>query len=78
MQVALSELKTNIGKYIDLANTTDIVITRDGKPTAKIIRFDKEPRHLKPVPAQVTSIEQLFGTLPHVEDDDIRAERLNR
>ena len=79
MQVALSDLKVNVGKYVDLAETVDVVITKYGKPAAKIIRFDKEPWYAKKMPEQVTSVEQLFGTLPSdVDLDDIRAERLSK
>ena len=41
MQIVLSDLKVNVGKYVDLANTEDAVITKYGKPAAKIIRFEK-------------------------------------
>lgn len=79
MQIALSDLKINVGKYIDLAETEDVVITKYGKPAAKIVRFDKEPWYLKKMPDRVTSVEQLFGTLPgDVDLDDIRAERLSK
>ena len=79
MQVPLSDLKINVGKYVDLANSEDVVITKYGKPTAKIIRFDKEPWYLKKVPEKVTDIEQLFGTLPDdIEYDDVRMERLTK
>jgi len=79
MQVPLSDLKVNVGKYVDLAETTDIIITKYGKPAAKIIRFDKEPWYLKKIPEQVTSIEQLFGTLPSdIDSEDIKAERLSK
>ena len=47
MQIALSDLKINVGKYVDLADTEDVVITKYGKPAAKIIRFDKEPWYMK-------------------------------
>jgi prevent-host-death family protein len=77
MQVALSDLKINVGRYVDLAETEDVIITKYGKPAAKIVRFDKEPWYLKRMPEEVTSIEQLFGTLPDdIDLDDIRAERL--
>jgi len=79
MQIALSELKTNVGKYVDLAETQDVIITKYGSPVAKIIRFDKEPWYLKKMPETVTSVEQLFGTLPSdVDLDDIKAERLSK
>ena len=77
MQIALSDLKLNVGKYVDLADTEDIIITKYGKPAAKIIRFDKEPWYLKKMPEKVTSVEQLFGTLPNdIDLDDVRTERL--
>ena len=79
MQVALTELKLNIGKYVDLAETMDVIITKYGKPAAKIVRFDKEPWYMKKMPEQITSIDQLFGTLPDdIDADDIRIERLSR
>jgi prevent-host-death family protein len=79
MQVALSDLKINVGKYVDLAEKEDVIVTKYGKPAAKIIRFDKEPWYAKKLPERLTDIEQLFGTLPSdVNLDDIRAERLSR
>jgi prevent-host-death family protein len=79
MQVALTDLKVNVGKYVDLAETEDVVITKYGKPTAKIIRFDKEPWYLKRMPETITSVEQLFGTLPgDVDLEDIKTERLSQ
>jgi antitoxin (DNA-binding transcriptional repressor) of toxin-antitoxin stability system len=77
MQVPLSDLKGNVGKYIDLAQTEDIIVIKQGKPAAKITRFDNEPWRLKKLPDKITSIEQLFGTLPFAPDlDKARMERL--
>ena len=79
MQVALADLKINVGKYVELAENEDVIITKYGKPTAKIVRYDKEPWYLKKIPEKVTSIEQLFGTLPDdIDLDDVRAERLSQ
>ena len=79
MQIALSDLKVNVGKYVDLADTEDVIITKYGKPTAKIVRFDKEPWYMKKVPEKITDVEQLFGTLPNdIDLDDVRMERLTR
>ena len=79
MQIALSDLKINVGKYIDLADEEDIIITKYGKPAAKIVRFDKVPWYLREVPEKITSIEQLFGTLPgDIDLDDVRTERLTK
>ena len=79
MLVALSDLKVNVGKYVDLAVTEDIIITKYGKPAAKIIRYDKEPWYLKKLPEKITSIDSLFGTLPNdIDLDDVRIERLTK
>jgi len=69
MQVALSDLKINVGKYVDLAEKEDVIITKYGKPAAKIVRYDKEPWYMKRLPEKITSVESLFGTIP----DDIEA-----
>jgi len=79
MMVALSDLKVNVGKYVDLAETEDVIITKYGKPAAKIIRFNKEPWYTKGIPEKVTSIEQLFGTLPDdIDLDDVKMARLTQ
>lgn len=64
MIVSLSDLKVNVGRYVDLAETEDVVITKYGKPVAKIIGISKAPQRTKRIPSKITSIEQLFGTLP--------------
>jgi len=50
MLLKLSDLKVNVGKYVDLADTEDIIITKYEKPVVKIIRYDKEPWYLKKSP----------------------------
>ena len=78
MEIALSDLKINVGKYVDLADEQDVIITKYGKPVAKIIRYDKEPWYSKKIPEKVTSVEQLFGTLPSdISFDDVKARRLH-
>jgi prevent-host-death family protein len=79
MQIALSDLKVNVGRYVNLADEQDVVITKYGKPIAKIIRYDKEPWYSKKIPEKITSIEQLYGTLPNdIDLDDVKAKRLAR
>lgn len=68
MQVSISELKTNVGKYIDLAETQDIFITKNGKQVAKIVstKIDK-----------VAKMKSVFGAIPSDADvDKAKAERL--
>jgi len=77
MHVALTDLKVNVGKYVDLAEKEDVVITKYGKPAAKIIRYDRDPWYKKILPEKIVSVENLFGTLPgDVTLDDVRTERL--
>ena len=77
MQITLSDLKVNVGKYVDLAETEDVVITKYGKPAAKIIRYDKEPWYMKKLPEKITSVDSLFGTIPNdIDLDDVKIERL--
>jgi len=79
VQIALSDLKVNVGKYVGLAETEDVIITRYGKPAAKIIRYDKEPWYTKRIPEQITSVEQLFGTLPAgIDLDDVKTGRISK
>jgi prevent-host-death family protein len=79
MQISLSDLKINVGKYVDLADSEDVIITKYGKPAAKIIRYDKERWYLKKLPEKITSVDSLFGTLPNdIDLDDVRMERLTK
>jgi len=79
MQVTLSDLKVNVGRYVDLADTVDVIITKYGKPAAKIIRYDKEPWYMKKLPEKITSIDNLFGTIPNdIDLGDVRLERLSK
>jgi prevent-host-death family protein len=41
-QVALSEVKDELSKYLRLAESEEIVITRHGKPAGVLIGFESE------------------------------------
>ena len=62
MQIALSELKINVGKYVNLAEKEDIYITRNGKQVAKIIGTNRN---------RAAEMKSLFGIarLPKDYDD---------
>ena len=55
MNVSLSELKTNPGKYIDLTQQQDIHITRRGRKVAKLVSTADE---------KVAALKSVFGILP--------------
>ena len=68
MKVSISELKNNIGKYINLAEAQDIFITKNGKQVAKIVstKIDK-----------VAAMKSIFGSIPSDADlDQAKEERL--
>jgi len=61
MQIAPSDLKPNVVKYVDLAEKV------------------KESRYTKKMSEKITSVEQLFGTLPgDIDLDDVKTERLSK
>lgn len=67
MQVSVSELKTNIGKYVDMAEKQDIFITKNGKQVAKLVstKIDK-----------VAAMKSIFGIIP--PDADLDEARMGR
>ena len=69
MSISASELKANLGKYLVLAMTEDILITQYGKVVAKLTR---------PFQSRVEIAESLFGALPQTTTwEEAREERLH-
>ncbi len=69
MSITATELKANLGKYLMLAETEDIYITRNGKVVAKLSN---------PYQDRVDVAKSLFGILPaDVTLEEVREERLN-
>ena len=66
-QISVSELKTNAGKYVTLAMKQDILITKNGKPVARLTTAK---------PDKVAAAKALFGILP--SDVDIEKSREER
>ena len=68
MQISLSELKTHPGKYIELLNQQDVIITKNGKRVAKLTPFK---------PDKKAAAKALLGALPNDLDyDALRKERI--
>lgn len=68
MLVSLTELKTNPGKYVALADRQDVYITRNGKRIARITSAKSDKR---------LSAKALLGILPtDVDVTEAREERL--
>ncbi len=70
MSITATELKSNLGKYLLLAATEDIFITRNGKVVAKLTN---------PYQDRVDMAKSLFGVLPSdMTLEEAREERLNQ
>ena len=69
VSITATELKINLGKYLMLAETEDIYITRNGKVVAKLSN---------PYQDRVDVAKSLFGVLSNdMTLEEAREERLN-
>ena len=72
MIVSLTEFKTDLDRYLELVDEEEIVITREGKNFAMLLRSPGNSPGDK-----VALIHSLIGTLPStVTIEEARAERL--
>lgn len=70
MSITATELKLNLGKYLQLAEHEDIFITRNGKVIAKLTN---------PFQNRVDAVKSLLGILPaDMTVEEAREERLNQ
>ncbi len=69
MSITATELKNNLSKYLLLASTEDIYITRNGKVVAKLSN---------PYQDRLDIAESLFGSVPAAMTlEEAREERLS-
>lgn len=70
MSITATEFKKNIGKYLLLAETIDIFITRNGKVVAKLTNPNQD---------RVNRAESLFGILSDDRTlEESKKERLSK
>lgn len=72
MIITATELKTNLGKYLEMAATQDIFITKNGKSLARLT---------SPTVNKLSVLDNLVGIIPKdtdTDEDTIRKERLAR
>ena len=70
MSITATELKQNLGKYLMLAATEDVFITRNGKIVAKLSN---------PYQDRVDVAKSLFGIIPSdITVEEAKDERLNK
>lgn len=69
MLVSSTEFKVNLGKYLDIAASEDIIITRNGRKIAKLVKAEDDA---------LSEMRSLFGILAgselsHMTDEEIKA-----
>ena len=70
MSITATELKMNLGKYLLMAETEDIYITRNGKVIAKLTNPNQD---------RVDMAKSLFGIIPaDITLEEARKERLDQ
>ena len=71
MTITATEFKKNLGKYLDMAIEEDVLITKNGRPIAKLSN---------PYEEKLAIAESLFGMLKEYDDgrdyDEIRWEAM--
>lgn len=55
MTITATELKSNLGHYLALAATEDVIVSKNGRPIARLT---------SPEPNRVERMKSLFGILP--------------
>ena len=70
MIINSSDFQNNVGKYLDLAEGQEIVITRNGLQVARLVGINKTVSFLS---------DRLVGLIPpDVDEDTEKAERFSR
>ncbi|HJC62657.1 MAG TPA: type II toxin-antitoxin system Phd/YefM family antitoxin [Candidatus Blautia merdavium] len=72
MIVTATELKTNLGKYLELASSQDIFITKNGKSIARLT---------SPAVNKLALLDNLVGIIPQeqaMDENELREERMSR
>ena len=70
MSITATELKANLGKYLLMAATEDVYVTRNGRTVAKLT---------SPYRNKLDTVDSLFGSIPaYMTLEESKEERLNR
>ena len=69
MSITATELKANLGKYLLMAATEDVYVTRNGRTVAKLT---------SPYQNKLDTVDSLFGSIPaDMTLEESKEERLN-
>ena len=70
--VSSTEVKTNFGKYMDLLDKEDVIVTKNGKYFAKLTLYDKKESY-KRIKEILLKVEK-----ENITDEEIKIERLKK
>jgi prevent-host-death family protein len=70
-KISVTELKTNAGKYVEMAQEADVLITKNGKLVAKLVTAKPDKKEV---------FKHLLSLYPddglNIDPEDVRRERL--
>ena len=72
MIVTATEFKNNLGKYLEMATSQDIFITKNGKSIARLT---------SPAVNKLALLDNLVGIVPQeqaMDENELREERMSR
>ena len=72
MIITATEFKTNLGKYLEMATSQDIFITKNGKSIARLT---------SPAVNKLALLDNLVGIIPQeqaMDENELREERMSR
>ena len=72
MTITATELKTNLGKYLDLVSEEDVLITKNGKVIAHLTAPNDEKLEI------YRSLVGIANGMGDISLDEIKNERLSR
>ena len=69
MTITATEFKLNLGKYLDLVDKEEIIITKNGKSIARLSKPESE---------KIALLDSLVGVAKNANIDDLNTTRTER
>ena len=76
MEITATELKKNLGKYLELADKEDVLITKNGKIIARLVKPDDIETKLAAL-NELIGIANPTGKSIDITDDELKEMRIN-
>ena len=72
MTITATEFKANLGKYLEMVDEQEIIITKNGKSIARLSKPESEKIHF------LNALVGVASNLEIQDKDDLRQERLSK